>query len=135
MKGFEEVEHTADWAFRARGSDLKQVFANAASAMFELQARQPLPPAETVERELEVRGFDRETLLVNWLNELLYLQEKYGEIYRKFDVQEISDTQLRARVRGQPSPGVARMIKAVTFHGLEVRRVDEGWEVTVVLDV
>ena len=89
MEDFEEVEHTADWAFRARGSDLKQLFASAASAMFELQARPPLPPAETVEREVAVRGFDRETLLVNWMNELLYLQESTerptaNSIFRKF---------------------------------------------------
>jgi protein archease len=135
MEGFEEVEHTADWAFRARGHDLKQLFANAASAMFELQLRPPLPLAEEVERHLEVAGFDRETLLVNWLNELLYLQEKHGEIYREFELQDISDTRLRARLRGLRSPGVARMIKAVTFHGLEIKRVAEGWEATVVVDV
>ncbi len=135
MKRFEEVEHTGDWAFRARGVDLKQLFANAAGAMFELQLRLPPPPAEAVERQVEVTGFDRETLLVNWLNELLYLQEKYGEIYREFDLQEISDTRLRARLRGQRSAGAARVIKAVTFHGLEIKRVAEGWEATVVVDV
>ena len=135
MAGFEEVEHTADWAFRARGADLKQLFANAAGAMFALQVRAPLPLAEEVERQVEVTGFDRETLLVNWLNELLYLQEKYGEIYRQFDVQEISNTHLRANVRGQRSPGTMRMIKAVTFHGLEIKRVAGGWEATVVVDV
>ncbi len=135
MKGFEEVEHTADWAFRTRGVDLKQLFVNAASAMFELQVRPPRPLAEEVERQVEVTGFDRETLLVNWLNELLYLQEKYGEIYRQFDLQEISDTRLRARLRGQRSAGAARVIKAVTFHGLEIKRVAEGWEATVVVDV
>ncbi len=135
MEGFEEVEHTADWAFRARGADLMQLFANAARAMFELQLRTPLPLAEEVERQVEVAGFDRETLLVNWLNEILYLQEKYGEIYREFELQEISDTRLRARLRGQRSPGVARMIKAVTFHGLKIKRAAEGWEATVVVDV
>jgi SHS2 domain-containing protein len=135
MEGFEEVEHTADWAFRARGADLMRLFANAAGAMFELQERPPLPLAEEVERQVEVTGFDRETLLVNWLNELLYLQERHGEIYREFDLQEISDTRLRARLRGQRSPGVARVIKAVTFHGLEIKRLAEGWEATVVVDV
>jgi SHS2 domain-containing protein len=103
--------------------------------MFELQTRQTLPPAEAVERQVEVRGFDPESLLVNWLNELLYLQEKYGEIYCKFDVQEISDTQLRARLRGQRSPVAMRMIKAVTFHGLEIKKAPEGWEAMVVVDV
>jgi SHS2 domain-containing protein len=134
MQGFEEVEHTADWAFRARGADLQQLFASAARAMFELQARGQLPAAEAVERDVEVQGFDRETLLVNWLNELLYLQEKHGETYSEFNIGEISETRLRARIRGRRSPA-ARMIKAVTFHGLEIKRTLDGWEATVVVDV
>ena len=50
--------------------------------------------AGAVEREVEVQGFDRETLLVNWLNELLYLQEKHGESYSEFNIGEISEKRL-----------------------------------------
>jgi protein archease len=135
MQGFEEVEHTADWAFRVRGADLTQLFASAARAMFDLQARDQLPAVEEIERDVEVQGFDRESLLVNWLNELLYLQEKHGETYSEFKVSEVSETGLRARIRGRRSPGATRMIKAVTFHGLEIKRTGEGWEATVVVDV
>ncbi len=135
MQGFEEVEHTADWAFRARGADLQQLFAGAARAMFELQARQELSAAEAIEREVEVQGFDRETLLVNWLNELLYLQETHGETYSEFNISEISETRLRARIGGRHAPGATRMIKAVTFHGLQIKRTADGWEATVVVDV
>jgi protein archease len=135
MQGFEEVEHTADWAFRVNGADLRQLFASAARAMFELQARQLLPGGQAVGREVEVQGFDRETLLVNWLNELLYLQEKHGESYSEFEIQELSETRLRACIRGWHSPGAGRMIKAVTFHGLEIKPTAEGWETTVVVDV
>jgi SHS2 domain-containing protein len=135
MQGFEEVEHTADWAFRARGADLQQLFDGAARAMFDLQSRDAFAGADAVEREVEVQGFDRETLLVNWLNELLYLQEKHGETYSEFNISEISESGLRARIRGRRSPGAARMIKAVTFHGLEIKHTAEGWEATVVVDV
>lgn len=134
MKGLEEVEHTADWAFRARGADLQQLFASAARAMFDLQARGHLTGAGAVEREVEVQGFDRETLLVNWLNELLYLQERHGETYSEFNIGEISEKPLQAHIRGRRSPGATRMIKAVTFHGLEIKRAAEGWEATVVVD-
>lgn len=134
MEGFEEVEHAADWAFHARGADLKQLFANAARALFELQAGEP-PPSAGVERQVKVQGFDRETLLVNWLNELLYLQEQHGETYSEFQFQEIVDTRLQARIRGRSSAGAGRRIKAVTFHGLQIRRTAEGWEATVVVDV
>lgn|SRR5512146_386766 len=136
MNSFEEVEHTADWAFRARGATPAELFENAARAMFALQAGGPWPArAEGEARSVEVQGFDRETLLVNWLNELLYLQEKRGETYGDFKVQAISETRLRAQVRGRPGQNAARMIKAVTFHGLEIKRTPDGWEATVVVDV
>jgi SHS2 domain-containing protein len=103
--------------------------------MFDLQSRHEFAGADAVEREVEVQGFDRETLLVNWLNELLYLQEKHDETYSEFNIGEISETRLRARIRGRHSRGATRMIKAVTFHGLEIKRTAEGWEATVVVDV
>jgi SHS2 domain-containing protein len=134
MQHFQEIEHTADWAFRAHGRDLAQLFANAARGMFELQAG--AGSGETsVARGVAVSGVDRETLLVNWLNELLYLQETQHETYSRFEVLEISDMHLRALVHGRPSPAERKLIKAVTFHDLEVRRSEDGWEAAIVVDV
>jgi SHS2 domain-containing protein len=73
MSKLTELEHTADRAFLVRGDDLRELFANAADALFRLQ-RQPAGRASDIIRQVEVEGFDRETLLVNWLNEILYLQ-------------------------------------------------------------
>jgi SHS2 domain-containing protein len=134
MRHFQEIEHTADWAFRAHGRDLAQLFANAARGMFELQAG--AGSGETsVARGVAVSGVDRETLLVNWLNELLYLQETQHETYCRFEVLEISDTHLRARVHGRSQRPEGKLIKAVTFHDLEVRRSEDGWEAAIVVDV
>ena len=133
MKAFEEIEHTADLAFRAYGHDLAELFANAARGMFALEGGESSPGGS--ERRVEIAGVDRESLLVNWLNELLYLQERHGEVYSEFDIEEIAETGLRARVRGGTQPGMRRRIKAVTFHDLEVKRIPEGWQATLVLDV
>jgi SHS2 domain-containing protein len=134
MQHFQEIEHTADWAFRARGRDLAQLFANAARGLFELQG--DTGKDETgIAREVAASGKDRETLLVNWLNELLYLQETQQETYSRFEILEISDTHLRARVHGRPHRPEGKLIKAVTFHGLEIRHSEDGWEATIVVDV
>ncbi len=130
---FEEVEHTADWAFRARGRDLRELFVNAARGMFHLQGGTPGP--ETATREVEVEGFDREALLINWLNELLYLQEQHGETYHRFGIVELSDRRLRACVHGGPQGKVNKLIKAATFHDLAIQQTAGGWEVTIVVDV
>ncbi len=131
---FEEVEHTADWAFRVRGRDLPELFVNAARA---LSAMQSAPGGEggPVTREVQADGVDRETLLVNWLNELLHLEHSNHDSYREFEILEMSDTHLRARVRGHSVPRARTLIKAVTFHNLVVKRTPAGWEATLVVDV
>jgi len=134
MRQFQEIEHTADWAFRVRGRDLAQLFANAARGVFELQEGTGKDETGTA-REVAVSGKDRETLLVNWLNELLYLQETQQEIYGQFEILEILDTHLRARVHGRPHRPEGKVIKAVTFHGLEIKQSEEGLEATIVADV
>ena len=131
---FHEVEHTADRAFRAQGRDLRELFASAAQAMFAIQGPPSGEPA-TLVREIEVQGLDRETLLVNWLNELLYQQEAHGEGYERFEIVEISEQQLRARIHGHPEAAPRRIIKAATFHNLQIKTGPNGWEATVVVDV
>jgi SHS2 domain-containing protein len=131
---FREVEHTADRAFTVRGRDLAELFAFAARALCAIQG-QPTDTREAVSREIEVSGVDRETLLVNWLNEILYLQDVHKESYSRFHVAAISDTFLRASLRGEPNASIRRSIKAVTFHGLKIERLPDGWEATIVVDV
>jgi SHS2 domain-containing protein len=134
MWSFKEIEHAADRAFRVRGHDLAELFTNAALALASVQAAIGNEAGATA-REVEVTGIDREALLVNWLNEILFLQERHRETYSRFEVLSISEQQLRARLHGVPLVTARTLIKAVTFHGLELRHSDRGWEAAVVVDV
>ena len=131
---YEEIEHTADRAFRVCGRDLAELFGNAALALMAVQAATGYETSTTA-REVEVTGADREALLVNWLNEILYLQEKCRETYSRFEVLSISEQQLRARMQGAALVTARTLVKAVTFHGLKVKQTGQGWEATVVVDV
>jgi SHS2 domain-containing protein len=134
MWSYKEIGHAADRAFRVRGADLAELFTNAALALTTVQAAIGNEAGATA-RKVEVTGVDREALLVNWLNEILFLQEKYRETYFRFELLSISEQQLRARLHGVPLVTARTLIKAVTFHGLEVRHNHRGWEATVVVDV
>lgn len=133
MNRYEEIDHTADWAFRAYGSTLPQLFENAAYAIFALEGALDVQP--TLTRDLHVAGIDREALLVNWLNELLFLQETKRETFQKFHVTEYADTELKATVHGAPAGAVTKFIKAVTFHDLKIEQTGKGWQATIVVDV
>jgi SHS2 domain-containing protein len=133
LKRFEEIEHTADWAFRAFGRDLKELFENAAFALFSLEGVSGNP--STVTRRVIVQGIDLESLLVNWLSELLFLQETCGETYSRFTVEDLTPAVLSATIQGSPSGPLNKFVKAVTYHDLHIEQAAEGWQATVVVDV
>ncbi len=131
---FEEIEHTADIAIRIRGRDLAELFANAAYGMA-CQLADPGAVVQTNEQQIELDGYDVETLLVSWLEELLYLGERDECVFTAFDMHQVAPTQLRATVRGGPVEEHGAHIKAVTFNELEIVQTDTGYETTVVFDV
>ncbi len=133
MSQYEEIDHTADWAFRAFGKDLHELFANAAYALFALEGA--LDAQSTLTREIQVEGIDREALLVNWLSELLFLQETKHETFQKFEITSLTDTALTATVYGALTQPITKFIKAVTYHDLKIEQTEKGWQATVVVDV
>ena len=133
-EGFEEIEHTADLALRVYGRDMRELFANAACGMFALMAAPSVEEA-SLQREVSLEATDYEGLLVDWLNELIYLHEVEGETYSQFAIKTLSPTELKAQVTGGPTKIKTRAIKAATFHELEVVKTDKGYEATIVFDV
>ena len=131
---FEEIEHTADWAYRVRGENLAQLFIQAALGLYSLVGME-LASGSRIRREIQLKGLDRESLLVAWLNELLYLHESEGLGFEKIEIQHLDETSLHAQVIGAPTQQWLKDIKAVTYHNLAIDKTESGLEVTLVLDV
>jgi len=132
--GFEEIEHTADLAIKAYGRDMKELFANAACGMFALMA-EPSLEEPIHRREVSLEAMDYEGLLVDWLNELIYLHEVERETYSQFAIKTISPTKLKAHVIGGPTKRKTKAIKAATFHDLKIEETANGLVATIVFDV
>lgn len=128
-----EIEHSADMSFRVQGRDLRELFEKAACSMLYLQSERTGPAA--VVRDVSAEAEDRETLLVNYLNEILYLQDVHLETYYECRVQGISDTSLQGQVMGEERSGPCKLIKAVTFHNLKIEPAPGGLQATIVMDV
>jgi SHS2 domain-containing protein len=135
---FQEIEHTADLALRVRGEDLVALFVHAAHGMFYLLRCRPAErPAEPVERDIELDAPDLETLLVDWLDELLYLSERgAGLCFETLYIHSLDKHRLKATVHASGSQTPQQDIKAVTFSDLRiVRREDGAYETTITFDV
>jgi len=132
---FEEIDHTADWALRVRGRDLRELLINAARGMVSLIIADPATLSGDVEQALELEAIDAESLLVDWLNELAYWAEAEMLVFHQFELQDVTSTSLRATIRGGHAPDLKKHIKAVTYHNLEIVETVNGLEATVVFDV
>ena len=139
--GFRFLDHTADIGIEVEADDVSGLFAEAALAfadcITELESLD-----ETLLREIRLTAATRELLLVDWLNELLYIFEASGELFRAFEceVREAgAGWEIVAQARGAKfDDKVHRLkvpIKAVTYHGLEVGRDGNAWRARVIFDI
>lgn len=138
MKRYEQVPHTADIAARIYGKDLPELFENAAFAMMDMMADLGgLSANETV--EVQAEGHTEEELLIAWLNEVLYISYIKQILFTEFSVNSIKDGVLVAEARGERMKEGAGLIKseikAATYHDLEIKKTESGYEVTVVFDI
>jgi SHS2 domain-containing protein len=132
-QGHRELEHTADWALEVWAPDLASLLAEAARGMYRLMGV-VLADGPRQERRIALAGADRESLLVDFLAELLYLVESEGLAFDTLDL-EAAEGRLAAKLEGAPMQSHTKDIKAVTYHKLEVRDTARGMETRIVFDV
>jgi SHS2 domain-containing protein len=132
---YAELDHTADLCLRATGDDLPGLFAHAAQGLFALLRCQAGEARQPVSRRIALQADDLESLLVDWLNELLYLAERHHEAYERFEVTLLDAQRLDALALGWDQQRAGRCVKAATFFGLSVSQTAAGYEATITLDV
>ena len=75
---------------------------------------------------------------MDWLCELLMTFELSGLLLSEFSVR-VDGQGLTASVRGEPLDHARHRleheVKAITYHGLQVERTDDGWMAEVIVDV
>lgn len=135
MKKFEFLEHTADIKFRAFGKDLNEVFENVTLAINEIISRENKIKANK-KNKISVAGHDKESLLYNFIEELLYLLEVKDFITVKAEVKIIGK-KLNAKLFGNKASNYSSLdhIKSPTYHDMYIKKTKKGWEAQVVVDV
>ena len=137
-KRWEHFPHQADIGVRGIGATKAEAFEQAAMALTSVVAE--LHTIEAVEPlELTCEAEDDETLLVEWLNLLVYEMSTRRMLFSRFDIF-VGEKQLKARIWGEVintkkhRPVVE--VKAVTYYDLAVLQMTDGrWMAQCVVDV
>ena len=132
------IEHTADIGIEVEGRDLKELFENAAAALFAIILESGNVTARA-SKELDLSAPSVELLLRDWLSELNYLHQVEGWLFCAYDFPALSQKALAVKAKGELfDPGrhrLGREIKAVTYHDLSLRPTSSGYTAQVLFDV
>ena len=126
------IEHTGEQELVIEARSCEAVFSEALAALGELIADER--DGERITREVRLAESDRPALLAEWLNELVYLAETDGLVPEGVESMELSENGLRATITGVRA-WPRNLVKAVTYHRLELARHGDVWRARVTLDV
>ncbi len=132
------IDHTADFGIHIFGSDLKELFTNAAIAASDcITDIQQLKGSELL--EIHVTGDDLPDLMVNWLREILFIWAGKDLLVKDADIISFSEYELSAEIKADPFDSdihiIKNEIKAVTYHEIQVYEGEHGWEARVLFDI
>ncbi len=136
-KGWRLLEHTADIRLEAHGATLEELFINAALGF----TRLILPDTKlTSQKEMEIclEADSAEELLVDWLRELLFLNQTRKFAMVNAQMIAFSESNLVARISfgiNPPEVEPSFEIKGVTYHGLSIVKGSEGYSAKIVFDI
>lgn len=136
MNGFEILEHTADVGVQAHGASAERVFEQATRGLLDITGARAEGSGERV--AIEVDANDLGGALVDWLEEVLYLQDARDSVITELKVESATDTHVSGWVEIAPRTGdiEGTAVKAITYHQLRVSRHPNGtWLATVYFDI
>jgi SHS2 domain-containing protein len=139
VREFRVLEHTADIGFEAFGAGREDAFRNAGRALMSLIIDlESVRPQDRV--RLEAHAPEQQSLLVNWLSEILYLQDTERWLFRDFEIDGLRNESVWGVGRGERfDPGrhqIKLLVKAITYHQLTLEKTLDGlWRAQVYVDI
>lgn len=137
-KGYKVFSHTADVGLAICGKSLADLFENAAQGMMSLLTN-PEKFDSRKEIHFHLRSKSWESLLVDWLHEILYEFTVKRTGFSRFKIGKIEPFSLNAVGYGETIDSdrhsVLREIKAVTYHDLKIRKRNRRYSTRIILDI
>jgi len=138
MKKYELIEHTADIGIKVYSNTLEELFENASFAMFDTITDISRINV-SIREDIEVEAENINELLVEWLKELLFRFDVGKILFSKFKIKKQNFNLLTAEVYGEKfnpeKHSLDTEIKAVTYHGLDIKKEDGIWTVQIIFDI
>lgn len=134
--GFQVLDHIADLQIRVFAKNKKELFSESLKALSRVLKGNKKLSYKKFSAEIKIGSADLANLLVDFLNEVLYLTHAKKAIFSKVNFQDFQDDKLRAILTGLGvKAGFAKDIKAATYHGVEIKKENRKYAAVLIFDI
>ncbi len=133
LRGYSEIEHTADLALKVWGEEFFALLALSVEGMYDLMGV-TINKRVRIDHQFVIEESTPETMLVDFLGEMLYQAQDQKTAYSGFKFG-MKGQDIRLQADGHPIQQIERAIKAVTYHDLKITETEEGFEAIITFDV
>jgi len=133
---FEEVPHTADVKIHATALTLEALFSETFKAL--MQVMYGTTRGSGTVREIRIESTDNESLLADFLSEVLFVSEVEGLVFSDARIR-INGFSLIAEVDGEPFDPARHSggteVKGISYSGLAIMHDANGYMLDIIFDV
>jgi len=101
----------------------------------ECSKRQSMKKNQKSKIKIKIKSVDLPSLLVDFLNEVLYLVETKKLVFEKVEFKKFAENEIEADLVGKPLKRMGVHIKGVTYHDLDIHQEDGIWQATILFDI
>ncbi len=133
---FSLIEHTADIGIKIQGNNLEELFESGFYGVLSIVASRKALISES--KTVELYAPDKESMLVDFLNEILYLVNGENWLPAKIVELNIDENNLKSVISGEKFSStdiIKTEIKAATYHNINIKKNVDIWETNVVFDL
>ena len=136
MKSYQILPHVADIRLKVEADNLTELFMAAIEGMMTIIKESKAEEQEREKRIIEVESADATSLLIDFMNDILYQSHTNKEVYTEVNFLEFSEKALKAEIYGIKVDDFDEDIKAVTYHEAEIKKNEKGnFETVIVFDI
>jgi len=136
MYRYQILDHPADIKLKIEADTIEDLFKGSAIALSEILVQEEdIDYRIKIEEKISLSSYDLNALLVDFLGEILAISDIKNAVFKEIFIEKLLDNEISAIIKGYPVKRFNKEIKAVTYHQLEIKKVDDLYQAIILFDI
>jgi SHS2 domain-containing protein len=130
------LPHLADIRLKITASCKEDIFKGALEGMAYIIQPNVSQKSVSKKEQIEIHSLNINTLLADFLNEVLAKSDIYNSIFDNIKIEKLTDDCIKGIIEGRNIKEFSKEIKAATYHELNINQDKNGdWKAIILFDI